>query len=411
MPRCHIVRESKISDSFRVAQVRGMFDYQAETTRHEWDSFLPVEDRPWKIGLIVGPSGSGKTTLAREAFQLMRFHEGFTWDGGTVIDGFPPEITTKNLCMTLNSVGFSSPPSWLKPFYVLSNGQKFRAELARCILTNNTGVVFDEFTSVVDRDVAKIGCAAIEKAIRKKESPPFVAVSCHYDIIDWLQPDWVFDVGAQRFEWRERRQRPEIKLDISRTTTAAWEVFRPYHYLDHHIHKYAECFIATWESKPVAFVSVLHFPHPSCSKFKREHRTVVLPDFQGVGIGNKISEFVAEIYKQNGYRFISTTSAPSMIMHRSKSPFWRTHRFGNASRPGPNGIKRMTVSAKRITAGFEFIGKGLGFQSGQSEVHSNENTTPETASEMVLGNPQRPEKTGVSGNDGILGKETGGAEI
>lgn len=358
MPRCHIVRETKIEESFRVAQVRGMFDYSAKTTRHEWDSHLPTEDKPWQIGLIVGPSGSGKTTLAREAFASMRMHTSFDWPvSGSILDGFPTDLDTKDIVGTMNAVGFSSPPSWLKPFYALSNGQRFRVELARCLLTNETGLVFDEFTSVVDRDVAKIGCAAIEKMLRKRETPPFVAVSCHYDIIDWLQPDWVFDVGTQVFEWRERRQRPQIRLDVCRTTTAAWSAFREHHYLDHHIHKAAECFLATWDGKPVGFSSVLHFPHPNCARFKREHRTVVLPDFQGVGIGNRLSEFVARHYASRGFRFISTTSAPSMIKHRSRSPNWRTHRFGRSPIAGKTaGPIGKTVRSSCISAGFEYIG-------------------------------------------------------
>lgn len=360
MPSVHIVRETPIQESFRVAQVRGMFDYSASTSRHEWRSNLPIEEKTWQIGLIVGPSGSGKTTLAREAFTSMRFHSSFDWPStGSVLDGFPDGLETKEIVATMNAVGFSSPPSWLKPFHALSNGQKFRIELARCLLTNETGLVFDEFTSVVDRDVAKIGCAAVEKMLRGKESPPFVAVSCHYDIIDWLQPDWVYDVGTQAFGWRERRRRPEIRIDICKTTTSAWGCFREHHYLDHHLHRAAECFLATWDDKPVGFCSVLHFPHPSCSTFKREHRTVVLPDFQGIGIGNRISEFVASYYKARGYRFISTTSAPSMIKHRHKSLNWRTHRFGRSS----EGSKTCSTSLKAtfrtncVSAGFEYIGK------------------------------------------------------
>jgi GNAT superfamily N-acetyltransferase len=345
-----------------VQQVRGMFDYTHAEIVHEWKSVLPIEAKPWAIGLIVGPSGAGKTTLATEAFHSFQFHRGFEWDSEkAVVDGFSNDLDTKQLVAMFNAVGFSSPPHWLKPFQHLSNGQKFRVELARCLLENRSGLVFDEFTSVVDRDVAKIGCAAISKALRRKDGPPFVAVSCHYDIIDWLEPDWVFDVGNQQFEWRLRRRRPEIVLNICSASTKAWNLFREHHYLDHHIHKGAQCFVAFWNEKPVAFTSVVHFPHPKCATFKREHRTVVLPDFQGVGIGNKLSEFIAEYYTQKGFRFVSTTSAPSMIWHRSKSSLWKTHRFGHVSAGGTkNGkiaIMKKFLSTKRITAGFEYIGK------------------------------------------------------
>jgi energy-coupling factor transporter ATP-binding protein EcfA2 len=359
MPTIHIVKESQVVPSFRVEQIRGMFDFDNLTIRHEWNSSLPVERKEWGIGLIVGASGSGKTTLAKEAFQDFYFHENFDWPASkSFVDGFSEESSTKDIVGMLNAVGFSSPPHWLKPFAHLSNGQKFRAELARCLLLDAKGVIFDEFTSVVDRDVAKIGCAAISKTLRKKGGPPFVAVSCHYDIIDWLDPDWVFDVGTQQFEWRGRRRRPEIVLNIYETSTAAWSLFREHHYLNHDLSKSARCFVATWNDKPVAFCSALHFPHARCSKFKREHRTVVLPDFQGVGIGNRVSEFVARKYVEAGFRFISTTSAPAMIAHRVKSKNWKLQRIGRSSAIGKTSTLKSfsnTVSKKRITAGFEFI--------------------------------------------------------
>jgi len=359
MPSVHIVRETKVQDSFRVQQVKGMFDYDRTTIRHEWTSNLPVEEKPWGIGLIVGPSGSGKTTLATEAFKKFAFHKGFEWDvNAAVVDGFRKDLQTKDIVGMFNAVGFSSPPHWLKPFNHLSNGQQFRVELARCLLENEKGLIFDEFTSVIDREVAKIGCAAISKALRSKENPPFIGVSCHYDIIDWLDPDWVFDVGTQCFEWRLRRRFPQIILNVHKTNCAAWSIFRQYHYLDHSINKVAQCYVATINEKPVAFCSVLHFPHPKVANFKREHRTVVLPDFQGVGIGNRLSEFVANHYTRQGFRFVSTTSAPAMIRHRAKSNLWKTHRFGNSkqSESGVTGLAK-TSSKRRITAGFEYIGK------------------------------------------------------
>jgi ABC-type polar amino acid transport system ATPase subunit/GNAT superfamily N-acetyltransferase len=325
--------------------------------KEQFTGNIDIEGKDWAIGLIVGSSGTGKSTIAKQVFSEHYIHS-FEYDENSVLDNMPENKTTEEITKTFNSVGFATVWSWLKPYNVLSNGEKMRVDLARAVLSDKETIVFDEFTSVVDRDVAKIGSAAISKALRRKESPPFIAVSCHYDVIDWLDPDWVYDVGAQRFEWRSRRRFPQISLSIHKTSTSSWSIFREHHYLNKEIHQAAQCFVATWDGKPVAFCSVLHFPHPKCTIMKREHRTVVLPDFQGVGIGNRLSEFVADYYKQKGFRFISTTSAPAMMSHRSKSAKWRCSRLGTVTKGGEGkacGISAQR-SIKRVTAGFEFIG-------------------------------------------------------
>lgn len=358
MPIGHIVRRTKVHSSFRVDQVRGMFDVpHKEEVVTEWNVALPIEEKSWSIGAIIGASGSGKTTIATELFKSDYLHTSFDWHPTeSILDGFSKEHATKDVVEMLSSVGLSSPPHWLKPFGHLSNGQKFRVELARLLLSNHSRVLFDEFTSVVDRDVAKVCCAALSKTIRRKKAPQLVAISCHFDIIDWLQPDWVFDVGSNRFEWRLPRRHPEILLRIHETNYQTWPLFRGHHYLDANLNHAARCFVATWNDKPVAFTSFLHFVHPVMINTKREHRSVVLPDFQGIGIGNKLSEFIAQKVKNDGMRFISTTSHPAMIHHRNKSKLWRCHRFGHAS---VKHTKLVTIktSGRRITAGFEYIGE------------------------------------------------------
>lgn len=57
-------------------------------------------------------------------------------------------------------------------------------------ITGKELIVFDEFTSVVDREIAKIASFAISKSI-KRSNKQFVAVTCHYDVEDWLEPDRV----------------------------------------------------------------------------------------------------------------------------------------------------------------------------------------------------------------------------
>ena len=133
MPSAHILIESPIAPSFRVEQVRGMFDVPDQASiKHEWDVDIPIEGTDWQIGLIVGPSGCGKTTLGRRLFPIAHLHTGYAWpETGAVVDGFPSHLDGREITQALSSVGFSSPPHWLKRYAHFSNGQRFRAELAR----------------------------------------------------------------------------------------------------------------------------------------------------------------------------------------------------------------------------------------------------------------------------------------
>src|SRR5690606_9378955 len=183
--------------SFAVDQVRGMFDLAREkTAKQTFTVELPDVKEAWQIGVIVGPSGSGKSTVARAAYGAA-FIDRLEWPRDrAVVDGFESD-SIKTVTQTLTSVGFSSPPSWLKPHHVLSGGERFRCDLARALLMPGELVAFDEFTSVVDRTVAKIGSAAVSKSIRKgRIKKKFVAVTCHYDVLEWLEPDWVLDMAS-----------------------------------------------------------------------------------------------------------------------------------------------------------------------------------------------------------------------
>jgi len=117
----------------------------------------------------------------------------------------PEGVSVTEIAKMFNSVGFSSVPSWLKPYHVLSQGEKMRVDLARALLLSSPLVVFDEFTSVVDRQVAQIGSYAVQKAIRKTDKQ-FIAVSCHDDILEWLLPDWVFWTDSMTFETRDKKK-------------------------------------------------------------------------------------------------------------------------------------------------------------------------------------------------------------
>lgn len=205
MPDFDIVRESPASTSFRAASVKGQFDLESEHAVERFSGTLPIEDLDWSVGVIYGASGTGKSTIAKELFPDAYFR-GFDYSGASVLDDMPGGSDVRTICQTFNSVGFSSPPSWLKPYDVLSNGEKMRVDLARCILSGQELIVFDEFTSVVDRTVAQIGSFALQKAIRRS-GMRFIAVSCHSDILDWLEPDWTFCTDTFEFDSGKKKDR------------------------------------------------------------------------------------------------------------------------------------------------------------------------------------------------------------
>ena len=185
MPRVDCVIESRVSRSGRARQLEGMFDVPpSDTQRLEWHIDAPIESRDWNVGLIVGPSGSGKTTVARKLFGDA-LDRPLKWESLGVIDDFSDDLSIEDVAAVCQSVGFNTIPAWLRPFAVLSNGEKFRVSIARAMLEHPDPVVVDEFTSVVDRQVAQFGSHAIQKFVRKNQRR-FVAVTCHYDVIEWL---------------------------------------------------------------------------------------------------------------------------------------------------------------------------------------------------------------------------------
>jgi ParB-like chromosome segregation protein Spo0J len=356
-----IHRHVEVERTPRVLQLEGLFDVPPSRRSEQTWRFRLELDRPWNVGLIVGPSGSGKSTVARELFGEYVVASWPWSDGRAVVDDFPEELGIAEVAALLSSVGFSSPPSWLKPFRVLSNGEQFRVNLARTLAEKPELAVIDEFTSVVDRTVAQIGSAALAKAVRAG-GRRLIAVSCHYDIEEWLQPDWKLEMPSGELTWRLLQRRPSISLRVRRASRDWWALFGPHHYLSHDISGGASCFLAEVGDQPAAFTAVTHQPGKSYHCF-REHRTVCLPDFQGVGIGNAMSELVAAAYVGAGSRYHSVTSHPAMIAHRLRSAKWRCIRppllSALGGRVGKSAKYKRALArraALRVTASFEYVG-------------------------------------------------------
>lgn len=298
---------------------------------------IPKFPTDFQIGLIVGSSGSGKSTLLKQFGEVER-HD---WDNNLCIashfDNF--EESSKKF----GAVGLNSIPTWLKPYCVLSNGEKFRADMARSLHNN---AVIDEFTSVVNRECAISCSSSISKYIRNNNLHNIVFASCHDDIIEYLQPDWIYNTDKKELSvWRCARQSKKIVLEVNQCAKQVWYMFAKHHYLSAQLNNSADCYIASWNNLPVAFGAILPMPGRFGSDTRKcvsEHRVVVLPDYQGMGIGNIFSEYLGELYVTQGYRYFGKTANPRMGEHRERSDKWKAT---SVNLKKPRDIKDLSESA------------------------------------------------------------------
>jgi energy-coupling factor transporter ATP-binding protein EcfA2 len=360
MPHFTTTASTPIHDSFKVEQVRGMFDLpRASVEKLTFTGDLPDLNEDWHIGAIVGPSGSGKSTLARAAFGAA-VHQPAEWPvDRAVIDAFAG-LPIKRVAQLLTAVGLGTPLAWLRPYHVLSGGEKFRCELAKALadaeLRNQRQlVVFDEFTSVVDRTVAKCASAALTRLVRQWQRVRFVAVTCHYDVLEWLAPDWHLDMATGHLA-RGTLQRRPIRLQVRRCPQSLWPLFARHHYLSGGLSRAATCYVALWDGRPVAFCAALAaLGHRGR---KRISRLVTLPDYQGLGIGLRLAERVCEDQSSRGFRISIATSHPAVIAYCRSSPKWLSlgiKRLGG-TRQQVEG-RNVAGSTGRGVASFEWVGE------------------------------------------------------
>jgi GNAT superfamily N-acetyltransferase len=321
--KSHVEVSSAIDLTPRVRQMAGLFDVPlAEKATLAWDHELPLEDREWNIGLVTGPSGGGKSVMAGQLWPG-RVVTSFDWPHDrSLLDGFPDGLGIKDVTGLLTSVGLGSPPAWMRPYRTLSTGEAFRATIARALAEADGLVVVDEFTSVVDRQVAKVASHAVQKAVRRA-GRQLIALTCHYDVEDWLQPDWSYDVATGEFSWRLVQPHPPIRLEVRECPRSLWRVFGRHHYLSADLHPTAKCFAAYAEGRPVAFASYMMFPHPKTRNIRMGHRMVVLPDWQGLGISGRLSDWLGQYLWDQGLRYRHVIAHPAMVKFHMTSPRWR----------------------------------------------------------------------------------------
>lgn len=332
------------------------FDYNSTGEEEFYPFEVPSElldTNSYHIGVIVGASGTGKSNLLKSFLDGEEIWTPKWEDNKSIASHFDsPEQAVESL----SAAGLMSVPEWVKPYNVLSTGQKFRADLARMLYY---GALIDEFTSVVDRNVAKAASAGMSRYVRNNNVRGVVIATCHRDVLEYLEPDWIID--TDRGEWTSGRylRQPELVLEVRACSNAVWSHFAPYHYLSESLNKAAHCYLAFWNGAVVGFVASIAYPSGTVKNAFREHRLVVHPDYQGLGIGPKLSELVAQHYVDNGKRYFSKTSHPRLGGYRDQSDKWKPTSKNHMRRTdGMNleGKARWSIDPNRWSYSHEYLG-------------------------------------------------------
>lgn len=349
--------------SYRAERVKSLFNVESGAN-FSLQTDLDLESAPWQIGVIVGPSGSGKTSMGRQLWGSQALYAPAWPADAPVIDAITPDGSFDDVTAALSSVGLGCVPTWLRPFGVLSNGEQFRANLARLIAEAPRQAVLDEFSSVVDRQIAQIGAGAFAKAWRRKAETTggqAVLLSCHYDILDWVQPDWVFDTGTGQFLRGSLRRRPRIEVDLWQTNWQHWPAFEPHHYLKLPRMIAATNYVATVDGQLVAHVAV---STRAGMQEARACRLVVMPEWQGAGVGLRFLDAVCERWRLGHNRYgkpmltLFHTSHPGLASALRRSDRWTQV---SAKLVGESKVRSMASMAKSdAAAGRKATPKGYG---------------------------------------------------
>ena len=238
--------------------------------------------------------------------------------------------------------------------------------MARLLRSN---CVIDEFTSNVDRNVALSCATSIGKFIRKNNLQGCVFVSCHKDFIDCLCPDYVIDVDDEAIYDTKGllRRKFEIQVQEQRNKQEIWNIFRQYHYLSGEINLASRCFVAYLNEVEVACCYVLPQPSGTIDNAWRVHRLVVLPDYQGLGIGTRLLEFVADLYAFYDANFYLRTTHEKLHSYCDRSSNWKETRRYSITCPNSN-LKSWKIFSDRPAYSYKYIGKCLNLANKHYEV-------------------------------------------
>jgi ABC-type Mn2+/Zn2+ transport system ATPase subunit len=361
-----VTLESPAATSFRSQMAANSMDIDvSKKLRHELNITADLLT-PWNVGLIIGSSGSGKTTLAKKMFGNDCFDFIVDYEK-PVIEQFPESWDYEKCQATLNGIGLSQVVCWIRPLKTLSNGQQARA-IAALQMGRKGNFVVDEWTSVVDRTVAKAMSLSLGKHARRTESQ-IVACACHNDIAEWLDPDWIIDCNTQTYIDRRLlcrgKRREQLKFEIKEIDRKSWRYFSKYHYLSEKLPggliKLYGLFHNNEKIGFQCFANYTPYKKALGEKIKmHSNRTVIHPDYVGLGLGMRLIEATSFLMRSAGYDVWAKFSSVPVAKAFDRSNNWSLKSVQRFTKGGTSSMQRNTGFRNAVKSySYHFQGKQI----------------------------------------------------
>jgi ABC-type lipoprotein export system ATPase subunit len=327
-----VILQSPVSNNFRCKMACDALDIDIKKKSMHHLKITGVKiPESWNVALVYGASGSGKTSMIHKLFGDDIFKTVID-EEKPIINQLPDHLSYDECAAILSGIGLNSVPCWVRPVKTLSNGQRARAEAA-LLMTQSDDIIFiDEWTSVVDRTVAKAMSHCLQKFARK-HNKKIVLLSCHYDVLEWLVPDWLIDCNEQKFHLRENenfffQRREQLAFTIKKIGRESWRYFSKYHYLSEKlpggsIYLYG----LFYEDKQIGFQCFANYTPPVKGRPRIYHsnRTVIHPDYQGLGLGIHLINESSRVFHAEfpQYKIMAKFSALPVFKAMIKQKCWK----------------------------------------------------------------------------------------
>jgi ABC-type multidrug transport system ATPase subunit len=370
MQTYELVLKSDVSKTFRCQKAADSLDIDVEKKsihKFKVEADLTTD---FNIGVVVGASGSGKTTFIQHIFGKDCFIELLD-EEKPIIDQFPEKYSYEDCASMLSGIGLTSVPCWIRPVKTLSNGQKARAYAALAMSKDADVILIDEWTSVVDRTVAKVMSYCLQKHARK-HNKKIIVCSCHYDVIEWLNPDLIVDCNQQiytdrRSLWQNSQRAENIEFNIREIDRKTWPYFSKYHYLSDRLPGGKLYLFGLFHgSNQIGFQCFANYvPKKKTQKewIYHSNRTVIHPDYAGLGLGIKLINETSEImHNKPNIKVMAKFSSTPIYRSMIKQDCWQlkeVQRNVKISKMGGGVLKRGVKQGFRHkvkTYSFEYKG-------------------------------------------------------